>query len=392
MQIEYFNTSIGSVGALAKTLGVQESALIQFAKNPPAHYSITAIPKKNGGSRTISDPSKELKIIQRRIVRRIFSKCVFPDYLFGSIKDDENPRDFVRNAEHHVHAVEVMSFDIESFFPNVRPSFIKNVFKYLLRLPNEVADILVKLTSLNNGLPQGAPTSSYIANMIFYDKEHQVVKTLSAKGFCYTRLTDDITVSSPKALTPEVKKFVYAQIQGLLSEKKLEICKRKYKITNTALSGRKTVVTGLVIEDDLVKLPKPMVSKIGGIVYDLKNKAVITTTDPEYHELYGTASGLVSLYTRLNAKKAEPHRIILQSIKPTFDLKRVAKISWLCRKFIEYAKHHPAAVHEEWFAKKYHKFKHKVSIIRRTNRTLALNLEKELSPHKPTRLLASYHE
>ena len=392
MKIIYSNSSIGSVAALAKTLDVSEDYLRRVAVSPSDFYSITEIPKKTGGLRVISDPLKELKVVQRRIVRRIFSKCKFPDYLFGSIKDEENPRDFVRNAEYHKDAKEVMAFDIEAFFPSTQPRFVKKVFKFLFNLPSEVAEMLVQITTLNDGLPQGAPTSSYISNFIFYDREHQLVQTFKDKGLTYSRLIDDITVSSKRIIAKEQRSFIYAQILSMVSEKKLKINKNKYQVTNTDTLGQKTIVTGLVVEDQTVKLPKDKIKAIGKMVYELKNKAEVDTTEAAYHKSFGTASGLVALYSRLDQKKSLEYRQCLRNILPTYHSKKIKKVGWLCRKFIEYAKAHKDQFSEEGYARKYHKFRHKISILRRTNRALAISLEKELKPLKPLRLLASYYE
>lgn len=325
MDIEYPNLAIGSISKLASALDISEAYLKQVAAGPENFYSISTIPKKSGGFRVISDPAKELKVVQRRIVRRILSKCSFPDYLFGSIKDEINPRDFVRNAQYHVSAKEVIAFDIDSFFPSIQPQFIKRVFKFLLRFPDDVANLLVSLVTLNNGLPQGAPTSSYLANLIFYDVEHKFVKTLRSKGFVYSRLVDDITVSSPKSIPGAERTFVYNQIKKMLAEKRLKISAKKYAITNTSTSGKKTIVTGLVIENNLIKLPKQKIAQLGKRVYELKNRAEISTTDQDYHEQYGNASGLVALYTRVAPDKALLHRQVLQKILPTFEKKKAKK-------------------------------------------------------------------
>lgn len=392
MDIKYSNTPIGSISKLATALDVSEIFLQKVSAKPDDFYAITSIPKKSGGHRIISNPTKELKIVQRRIVRRILCKCEFPNYLFGSIRDEENPRDFVRNAQFHVEAKEVMAFDIESFFPSIHPRFIKRVFKFLLRFPDDVSDLLVSLVTLDGGLPQGAPTSSYLANLIFYDSEHKLVKTLRSKGFSYSRLVDDITVSSKKALTGQEKNFIYTHVGKLLSEKKLSISKSKFSITNTSTAGKKTVVTGLVLENDIVKLPKPKISEIGKEVYELSNRAIVSTTDQEYHQDFLRISGLVALYTRLTPLKALAHRQALRNILPTFEQKKVKKINWMCKRFIAYTKAHPTRMSEESYVRQYYKFKYKISILRRTHPVMAKRLDMDLKPLKPLNLLASYYE
>jgi hypothetical protein len=392
MKIECKSSSIGSIPILAKTLGVSPQTLTLIASDPSNFYSVSMLPKKNGGYRVISDPTKELKIIQRRIIRRIFSKCTFPNYLFGSVKDDDNPRDFVRNAQFHHAAKEVVAFDIEDFFPSTHPRFVKKVFKYLLRLPDDVANLLVKLTTLNNGLPQGAPSSPYLANLIFYDNEHKFVRVFASKGFKYSRLVDDITISSASVITHQQRSFIYESIQRMLSEKRLKISKHKYQVTNTETHGKKTVITGLIVEKGKVKLPKEKTKEIGRLVYKLKNEAAQGTTEHDYHKCYATTSGLVALYSRLDSEKSEEYRTVLRSVLPTYTKVKIKKIGWLCRRFIAYGRAHPHRRDEEGFAKKYHKFKHKLNIMKRTERKRAQALEAKMRELKPYRLLASYHE
>lgn len=392
MNISYSHPPIGSISKLAKMLDVSEAYLYQVAKNPENFYALSEIPKKNGDFRTISDPVKELKIVQRRIIRRIFCNCIFPTYLFGSIKDIENPRDFVRNAQFHSNANEVMAFDIDSFFPSIQAKYVKLVFKYLLNFPNDVSDLLVKLTTLNGSIPQGAPTSPYIANLVFYDQEPKLVKLFTDKKLRYSRLVDDITISSEKPISSGNKTFIYEQVKKLLDSKSLKINKKKYQVTNTSNSGKKTIVTGLVIENNIVKLPKETIKSIGRQVYTLTRMADVATTDVKYHKAHGSTSGLVALYSRLNKEKSDIHRLSLRGIKPTYSPARLKKIASLCRRFIKYGESHTKKHGDEDYAKKYYKYKHKISIIRRTDKKTAYRLDLALKPIKPLHLLSSYHE
>lgn len=392
MRITFGGTSIGSIEALAKALDVSEGFLLEVAQNPCNFYSVTQIPKKTGGLRTISDPVRELKIVQRRIIRRILSHCNFPDYLYGSIKDERNPRDFVRNARAHAAAVEVIAFDIDSFFPSVQPGFVKSVFKYLLRFPDDVATLLVSLTTLEGGLPQGAPTSSYLANLIFYNNEHRFYSAFCSRGLSYTRLIDDITVSSEKELDGNSRKVIYSDIKRMLAEKKLIVSKHKYKITNTSVAGAKSVVTGLIVENGRVKLTKDRIKSIGGLVHSLDKRSQVSTCEHEFHIDFGKASGLVALYKRLDPDKAANYRKSLRSFQPTYDAKKIKKIAYLCRKFIAYAKSHSDKFDDEGYARKYYRFRQKLSIMRRTERKRARALEVEMMPYRPLRLLRSYYE
>lgn len=392
MKIECLPCSLGSTLALAKALDVSEEFLQRVAANPSDFYSISEIPKKSGGFRIITDPVKELKLIQRRIIRRIFSKVQFPDYLFGSVKDQANPRDFVRNVQYHSDAKNVVSFDIESFFPSVKARYIKKVYKYLLRVPDEVAIMLVALTTLEDALPQGAPTSSYLANLIFYDSEHKLVQTLRAKGWKYSRLVDDITISASGDLRPQHRSFIYDLIRKFLAEKNLSISKKKYAVTNTETHGKKTVVTGLVIERGIVKLPREKVKRIGWNVHALSQKALVDTTDSGYHSEYESLSGVVALYQRLDPVKASSYRAILRASLPTYSPQKVKKVASLCRTFIDFSKKHPDRLETEGYVKKYYKFRHRLNIVTRTKPMVAKKLRDQMLEIAPSRRLSEYYE
>lgn len=390
-----FNSSfhrIGSTAALAKTLSVGEDFLLRIASNADSNYKITEIPKKNGGVRVISDPALELKRIQRRIVRRIFSTIQFPAYLFGSIKDEDNPRDFVRNAEFHSDAAEVMSFDIESFFPSTHARYIKKIFKYFFNMPDDVSNVLVKLTTLDDSLPQGAPTSPYIANLVFYDTEYKIVSSLSSKGFKYSRLVDDITISSSSGFSGKDKTFIHSAIRSFVSEKNLKINEKKFKLTNTGTAGKKTIVTGLVIESGKVKLPKEVIKEIGSNVHKIKCRALVDRSDDLYHRDYESVSGYVSLYRRVDSKKSEEYRRVLRHALPVFSSEKIKKIIYLCNRFCRYAKSHPASIDTEAHARKYYRFIRKIAIIRRTDRKRARDLLKALETIKPLHNIGYYYE
>lgn len=390
MKIQYTGSPIGSIATLSKCLDVSEESLRLIAIDSENQYSISEIPKKKSGFREISDPLPHLKKIQRRIVRRIFSNVKFPAYLFGSIKDDENPRDFLRNAQAHLNAKEVLSFDIDSFFPSCQPRYIYKIYHYLFKFPRDVADILVRLTTLNGGLPQGAPTSSYLANLLFYDNEHALCKTLKDKGFTYTRLVDDIVISSRRDFKPGEKSFVYQSILRLLKDKGLKLNKEKYASTNTGTQGKRTIITGVQVRNGQLNLPHEKVAEIKNKIYRVEMQGAADTTDPHYHKIYASASGLVALYRRIDPKKADLLRSRIRYIKPTYHQQRIKTIKWVCNKLIRYAKENPRRMCDYSYAKKYHRLMHKIAIIRRTNRRLAINLKMKLGQVKPTYLLSEY--
>lgn len=202
----YEQNPIGSLQSLAYTLNTPLVTLKDIAKNVVHSYHEFEIPvKKKDGSvklRKIKEPKFLLKKIQKRINAQILSKVNFPNYLHGGIRK----RDYFSNAESHVKSETVISLDIENFYPNIDRNHVLSIFKYLLKFEEKVSAMLADLVTFEGKLPQGAVTSSYIANLIFYEKEYKIVSGFRQQGLIYTRLLDDITVSSQKKLTDEKKK------------------------------------------------------------------------------------------------------------------------------------------------------------------------------------------
>lgn len=164
------------------------------------NYVTFDIPKKNGDFRHITAPKDELKFIQRQLLRFLENNYEFLDYQHGFIKG----RSSVTNAKCHVNKRYVLNGDIKDFFDNihfgrVRGLFLKAPFNY----SNKVATIIAKIVCYNKKLPQGAPTSPIISNMICYtmDKElNFVAKKYNCK---YTRYADDITFSTDSESFPK---------------------------------------------------------------------------------------------------------------------------------------------------------------------------------------------
>src|SRR5208282_1985532 len=110
-----------------------------------------------------------------------------PPYLHGSLRK----RSRVTNAREHLRSRILIGLDIEKFFDNVHAELIYDVWSRFFRFPPEVAEILTTLTSHDGRLPQGAPTSSDLANLVFWENESRLVNRIRARGLRYGRLVDD---------------------------------------------------------------------------------------------------------------------------------------------------------------------------------------------------------
>jgi hypothetical protein len=168
----------------------------------------------------------------------------------------------------HVRAKITFAEDITQFFPSASRSLVRRAWIKLFGFSEDVADLLTDLTTLNGGLPQGAVTSSFLANLIFWDYEPRLVKTLTSRGLTYSRYVDDVTVSSRRRVEPEDKTYVVAQIYGMLLHHGFFPNRGKQKITTSA----KSMQTTKLVHNIQVGLPGVERKRIRAAVYALERR------------------------------------------------------------------------------------------------------------------------
>lgn len=188
--------NIQSVADLAKELGVSEGLLWRLAKNVDRHYRCWDMPKKNkpGESRKISAPIGVLKQVQKKIHRLLSEKCDLGSFSHYGRKGKSN----ITNAKVHVGGKVVFTCDMKDFFPSVRPERIKKALISEQGCSHEVASLITRLVTTNFELPQGASTSTDIANIVTLRLQRRLGCLAKQWGLNFTILGDDITFSGAK--------------------------------------------------------------------------------------------------------------------------------------------------------------------------------------------------
>ena len=163
------------------------------------YYSFKIL-KRNGDYRTITAPKEELKYIQLQLLKFLERNYSFLECQHGFIKGRSN----VTNAKCHINKRYVLNGDIKEFFDNihfgrVRGLFMNKPFNY----SSLVATFIAKIVCYDKKLPQGAPTSPIISNIICYTIDREL-DFLAKKNNCrYTRYADDITFSTDSESFPQ---------------------------------------------------------------------------------------------------------------------------------------------------------------------------------------------
>lgn len=376
-RIIFASTSIASREALAKTLSIDKHVLLDFEQNAGSYYQFFEIPKKHGdGKRSITAPKPALMQIQRRINSRIFSGCKFPRYLHGSIKDIDAPRDFLTNASEHIAANHIITLDIRNFYPSIKREEVFKIFKYLLRFTDEVAESLTSLVTLNGSVPQGAPTSSFIANMVFYDREPKLVEEFVRSGVRYTRLLDDITLSFSNRFSSEkLKRNVIGKVRVMCSEKGFKLHDGKQRIHSLEKSPNPAIVTGISIRNGRAGLPPAYRERTRAKVHHcVQRYAAGQQTSAEYHRLHNSALGDVTLLKRLEYRCAEAYAEDLRSCMPIYSSKKARQLERACEDLA--IKMRPNSV--AMLTRRFHVLMHCLTILHRTRPHKASTLRKIL--------------
>ncbi len=203
-------------------------------------YKTYGIEKKGTSSkRIISQPSRKLKAIQGWILRRILDNLRSSEFSKGF----EKGQSILDNAVPHIGANFILNMDLKDFFPSINASKVYGVFSSL-GYNKEISSILTNLCTYKNRLPQGAPTSPKLANLICARLDARIQGYAGSKGIIYTRYADDLTFSAQT-----LKKIIKTKffVQTIIPTEELLVNKDK-----TVLCGpkRQKKVTGLIISHD----------------------------------------------------------------------------------------------------------------------------------------------
>jgi retron-type reverse transcriptase len=156
----------------------------------PVRYDQFTIPKRSGGTRTILAPQPKLKALQRRVLRRLLGRLKAHPAAMGF----ERGRSIVINARPHLGAAVVLRMDLRGFFPSTATHRVREYFT-AIGWGSEAVYLLVKWCTCDGGLPQGAPTSPRLSNLVNYQMDCRLHRLAGAVGAAYTRYADDITFS-----------------------------------------------------------------------------------------------------------------------------------------------------------------------------------------------------
>jgi len=251
-------------------------------KNP---YKSFEIAKKSGGKRKIDAPIKSLKNIQTTIA--FILSCIYKSPM--GVHGFTNNKSIVTNAMHHVNKNYVYNIDLENFFPSIHKARIEKRLKTPpYNLNDEVATIISRLCTKKvieddkkfAVLPQGAPTSPILSNMICEQLDRRLLGLAKRFDLKYTRYADDITFSSMHNIYQENSKFL-VELERIIDDQKFKINLKKTRLQKR---GYRQEVTGLIVNDK-VNVDRRYIKKLRAMIYSIE-KFGITNAEETFRTYY----------------------------------------------------------------------------------------------------------
>ncbi len=375
--------AISSLQKLAKTLSIEETFLTDIISKVDQSYTDFSITPENKKERTVHEPKYNLKKIQKRINSRILELVQYPLYLNGGIKDPTHPRDYIKNATIHCGQQAIINLDIKNFYPNIREEYVYDIFKYLFKFPKEVASALTALTTYKGKVPQGACCSSYIANLVFFNSEYTIESQLTCKGYKYSRLLDDITISSSQEFSETEKTFIISSINALFKKYQLSQNNKKRTIESKSNPNKAFTVTGVWVGNNAPKIRKTEKHLIRHLVYICEQEYKKCPHSDEYHKLWNKASGKVAKLTRLQHKQAKNLRLRLYQVLPIHNEGTKRNLIINVKNLLKVK---PRQAKRPGHVAKVNKLLFQIGILARTDKLLAKSLRQQLAVTKlPTK-------
>jgi len=221
--------------------------LYYLSKTKENRYEEFKIPKKSGKYRKIKSPDVRLKRVQSLL--NILLQIVFEGHSNYSTNGFLFGKDIKRNALPHINKNYLLNIDIEDFFPSIPFRRIKTVLELspfdLVDNRETIGFLIANLGTYKNSLPQGAPTSPILSNIVTQKLDRKVVLYCKEKRLKYTRYADDLSFSSNWNVFDS---NVVEEIETIIESENFKVNSNKTRVRNFM---QRQEVTGLIVNTKL---------------------------------------------------------------------------------------------------------------------------------------------
>ena len=308
--------------AMGITLGELRFLAFDRRTSRTTHYKRFLIPKKSGGQRLISAPMPRLKRTQEWILYNLLEKVQIHDAAHGFLRG----RSIVSNARPHVGAEVVVNVDLKDFFPTVTYRRIKGVFRKL-GYSESVATILALISSepetdevkldghtyfvgrAERRLPQGAPTSPALTNLICRGLDARLTRTAQRLGFTYTRYADDLTFSGSGEAVGNVGRLL-RRLRYTVDKEGFEVHPDKTRVLRRS---QRQEVTGLVV-NGRVNVSRKVLRRFRATLFQIERDGPAGKRWGNGGDLIASIEGFANFVQMVDAQKGAEFQKQVQTI------------------------------------------------------------------------------
>jgi retron-type reverse transcriptase len=334
-RLEKYNLPVfNTIQDLAMAMDITVSQLRFLAFNRKistiSHYKRFKIPKKSGGERLISAPMPKMKRAQYWILDSILEKIPLEPNAHGFRRG----RSILTNAKPHIGSDVVINLDLENFFPSISYKRVKGLFQALGYSP-AIATILglicteptLEEVEIDNKsyfvatserhLPQGAPTSPAISNILCRRLDRRLANMAATKGFTYTRYADDITFSASENASRYVGKIL-RNARDIVTHEGSIVHPHKTRILR---KSRQQEVTGIVVNEK-ANIDRATLKRFRATLHQIEKDGLAGKHWGGGKDLIAEIEGFANYVMMVNPDKGKPLLAKVQQIKKKYGRRR----------------------------------------------------------------------
>lgn len=249
-------------------------------------YKEKEILKKTGGTRKIKPPILKLKKVQKKILDEILSKQIPLKCIYGLNKKTGVKQNALIHSKYFRY--QTLSLDIGDFFGSIHFKTIKEVYKKI-GFNKENSNILAKISTIEESLPQGSPISPILSSLSVFDMDNDLLTYCKKRKLFYTRYVDDINISGI-----EIKDEDIFNVKSIIEKYRLKTNDKEKLYKENEIR----IITGVCITDKGLTIKDTLKEEIKylqfEILKELNNK-----------NLKSIFSGKLAFYKYINLKESK---------------------------------------------------------------------------------------
>lgn len=329
---------LNNAAELAQAIGITlaELRFLSFHREVSRvhHYRHFCLPKKSGGLRQISAPMPRLKRCQYWILDKLLAHQECHPAAHGFIRQHS----ILSNARPHINQAVVINLDLKDFFPSTGWRAVRQVFSelgysaqvstILALLSTEIPVQKLKLDGVEyyaamgeRHLPQGAPSSPMITNLLCQSLDKRLQAAAQKLGFVYTRYADDLSFSCAAEAQGAVGKLLW-RVRKIIADAGYTLHPDKLRIMRR---HQKQEVTGIVVNQK-ANLDSKTLHKFRATLHQIESKGLAGAHWQDAPEVLSAMEGYARYVCMVNPEKGQPWLARLVKLRQQYPA--LAQASW----------------------------------------------------------------